>query len=153
MPEWLGANIAFSGLEALTAVPAGSKIWLPNGAILSVEGENEPCVLPGKEIARHFSSVEAKDFCKAAKGLRGLVGVVYRAETRSFFSVSCKVSLLLRQKPVRNSTAAKIIEIPQYPQKLIEAGNWKRTTAAAAAINGRINRSCLYSGTLKSSCR
>jgi len=40
-PESLGANITFSGLEELTAVPRGTTIWFPGGAILSVEDENK----------------------------------------------------------------------------------------------------------------
>ena len=78
-PELLGANIAFSGMEGFTSIPRGSTIWLPDGGILSVEEENAPCIGPGKEIAKHFVEVNASQFCKAANGLRGLVGVVFQA--------------------------------------------------------------------------
>ncbi|MBY0548567.1 MAG: hypothetical protein K2W95_14955 [Candidatus Obscuribacterales bacterium] len=78
-PTWLGANIAFSGHESLTQIPKGSTIWFSSGAVLTVEGENAPCIGPGKEIARHFDSVSPSAFPKAAQHLRGLVGVVYRA--------------------------------------------------------------------------
>lgn len=78
-PTWLGANIAFSGHEFLTQIPKGSTIWFSSGAVLTVEGENAPCIGPGKEIARHFDSVSPSSFPKAARNLRGLVGVVYRA--------------------------------------------------------------------------
>lgn len=77
-PELLGANITFSGVEDLTAVPRGSSIWFPGGAILSVEDENAPCIGPGKEIAKR-SSINPQEFVKAALGMRGLVGVVFRA--------------------------------------------------------------------------
>lgn len=78
-PAWLGANIAFSGCEQLTQVPKGSTIWFSSGVILTVEGENQPCIGPGKEIAQHLSGVVPSSFPKAAQHLRGLVGVVHRA--------------------------------------------------------------------------
>lgn len=78
-PTWLGANIAFSGHEFLTQIPKGSTIWFGSGAVLTVEGENAPCIGPGKEIAKHFDSVSPSSFPKTARNLRGLVGVVYRA--------------------------------------------------------------------------
>lgn len=77
-PALLGANVTFSGYDNLSLIPKGSMIWFPSGAVLSVEGENEPCMGPGREIARVFPHVQAALFPKAAKNLRGLVGVVYR---------------------------------------------------------------------------
>jgi MOSC domain-containing protein YiiM len=78
-PELLGANICFSGNDSLTLIPRGSMIWFPSGAVLTVEGENEPCMGPGRVIAKRFPQVQAARFPKAAKQLRGLVGIVYRA--------------------------------------------------------------------------
>jgi MOSC domain-containing protein YiiM len=78
-PALLGANITFSGMIGFTALPKGSQIWFPDRAILTVEGENSPCIGPGKEIAKVFSHVQAAEFPKAAQKLRGLVGVVHRA--------------------------------------------------------------------------
>jgi MOSC domain-containing protein YiiM len=80
-PELLGANICFAGHENLTLIPRGSMIWFPSGAILTVEGENEPCMGPGRAIAKRFPEASAAQFPKAAKQLRGLVGIVYRAGT------------------------------------------------------------------------
>ncbi|HEY9792807.1 MAG TPA: MOSC domain-containing protein [Candidatus Obscuribacterales bacterium] len=80
-PSLLGANLTFSGCDDLTLIPKGSMIWFTSGAVLTVEGENGPCIGPGKEIAKKFEHVEASSFPKAAKKLRGLVGVVYRAGT------------------------------------------------------------------------
>lgn len=77
-PEWLGTNIAFSGCEKLTQIPKGSMIWFDSGVVLSVEGENAPCIGPGREIAHHLPQAAGASFPKAAKNLRGLVGVVYR---------------------------------------------------------------------------
>jgi hypothetical protein len=78
-PELLGANICFSGHDSLTLLPRGSMIWFPSGAVLTVEGENEPCMGPGRAIAKRFPQVKAAQFPKAAKQLRGLVGIVYCA--------------------------------------------------------------------------
>jgi MOSC domain-containing protein YiiM len=78
-PQLLGANICFSGHDSLTLLPRGSMIWFPSGAVLTVEGENEPCMGPGRAIAKRFPQVKAAQFPKAAKQLRGLVGIVYCA--------------------------------------------------------------------------
>ncbi len=78
-PEWLMANICFSGMDNFTQMARGAKILFPSGAILHVEAENEPCLGPGKKIQHHFKQVSAGQFPKAAMGLRGIVGVVYCA--------------------------------------------------------------------------
>lgn len=78
-PSWLGANITFSGYDQVTSIPKGSTIWFPSGLVLTVEGENAPCIGPGKVIAQKFEGIRPADFPSAAKKLRGLVGVVYRA--------------------------------------------------------------------------
>lgn len=78
-PAWIGANLAFSGQTGFTRMPRGSMLWFASGLVLAVEGENVPCSGPGKEIARHDSAADATRFVAAARGRRGLVGVVYRA--------------------------------------------------------------------------
>jgi hypothetical protein len=78
-PALLGANIVFAGCAQLTQIPRGSTIWFPSGLVLTIEGENFPCIGPGQEIAQHFPGVKASLFPKAARHLRGLVGVVYVA--------------------------------------------------------------------------
>lgn len=77
-PAWFGANITFSGYEGFTAIPKGSTIWFESGLILTVEGENAPCQGPGKIISSNIPHIRAHEFPKAAKNLRGLVGVVYK---------------------------------------------------------------------------
>ncbi len=76
-PALLGANICFSGLPGFTQLPPATTITFPDGAILKVEAENAPCILPGKEIAKVFNEFEPKRFAAAAMHLRGLVGVVH----------------------------------------------------------------------------
>ncbi|MGW9123542.1 MOSC domain-containing protein [Paenibacillus chitinolyticus] len=78
-PEWLGANMALKGLERLTALPRGTRILFPSGAGLVCEGENEPCVHPGKVIAEQTGNPKlAGKFVKAAWNRRGIVASVER---------------------------------------------------------------------------
>ena len=46
-PEWLGANIAVSGIPNLTLLPPTSRLYFPGEATLVVFGENYPCRYPG----------------------------------------------------------------------------------------------------------
>lgn len=78
LPEWLGANLLVSGFPELTKLAAGSRILFPSGAGLLCEGENDPCMQPGRVIQQQFPDEEklAARFVKAAMGLRGIVAVV-----------------------------------------------------------------------------
>lgn len=53
-PEWLGANILVRGIDRLTELPAGTRLLFPNGTGLICEGENLPCVHPGKMIEQFY---------------------------------------------------------------------------------------------------
>lgn len=53
-PEWLGANILVRGVERLTELPAGTRLLFPDGTGLICEGENLPCVHPGKVIEQVY---------------------------------------------------------------------------------------------------
>ena len=64
------ANVLVSGIPSLTQLPSGTRLVFSSGAVLVVDGENEPCIKVGKRIARGF--------VKAAHGLRGLVAWVER---------------------------------------------------------------------------
>lgn len=80
--EWLGANIVVQGFPELTMLPFGSRILLPGGGGLWCDGENEPCVYPGKEIAAHYDNPKlAGKFVKAAFHRRGIVASVERPGT------------------------------------------------------------------------
>ena len=78
LPEWLGANIFISGFPDLTQLKEGSRILFPSGAGLLCEGENDPCIQPGKVLQQQFPDEEklAPRFVKAAMGLRGIVAIV-----------------------------------------------------------------------------
>lgn len=74
LPEWLGANVLLAGFERLTLLPPGARLLFESGASLICEGENEPCIAPGKEIAAQYGRPElAARFVKAAKQRRGIV--------------------------------------------------------------------------------
>lgn len=77
-PAFLGPNVLFSGIEGFTQLPKGSTIWFPEDAVFYIEGENLPCIGPGEQIAKQHPEVNPSKFVKAAMGLRGLVGTVYR---------------------------------------------------------------------------
>lgn len=78
LPEWLGANIALKGFENLTRLTAGSRIIFPSGAGILCEGENLPCIKPGKAIQEnHLEKTKLSTrFVKSSLGLRGIVGIV-----------------------------------------------------------------------------
>lgn len=78
-PEWLGANVLVSGLEILTELPAGVRFLFPDGTGLINEGENLPCIGPGKVIAEMIGDEGlARKFVSAALKLRGIVCSVER---------------------------------------------------------------------------
>jgi hypothetical protein len=79
-PEWLGANLLLSGYNAgITSLPLGTRLLFPQGTGLICEGENLPCLGPGKIIAAYYNQPElAKAFVKAAAVSRGIVCSVER---------------------------------------------------------------------------
>jgi hypothetical protein len=79
-PEWLGANLAVHGIPDLTCLPPSTRLFFPQGAVLVVEGENKPCVYPGKVIQAQYPDApgQANRFPKAAIARRGLVAWVER---------------------------------------------------------------------------
>lgn len=78
-PEWLGANMAVSGVPELTSLPSGSRLLFPDGTGLICEGENLPCLGPG-EVIEVMCGIPglAKKFVPAAKKKRGIVCSVER---------------------------------------------------------------------------
>ena len=78
--RWLAANVLMKAAPELTQCPPGTRLVFGSGAVLVVDGENEPCRKVGSVIARETSSEEvlASRFVKAAHRLRGLVAWVER---------------------------------------------------------------------------
>ena len=77
LPEWLGANVCVSGIPAFTLISPSTRLIFSSGAAVVVDAENEPCIYPGKEVAK-AAPIEAKNFAKAAQNLRGITAWVER---------------------------------------------------------------------------
>jgi hypothetical protein len=82
-PEWLGANLVVDGVERLSMLPRGSRLFFPGDAVVAVEDQNSPCRGPGRVIAAQYPGRAQLDldFVKVATRLRGLVAWVERAGT------------------------------------------------------------------------
>lgn len=83
LPEWLGANLTVSGVPHFSQLPPGARLVFPEQTVLVVEGENGPCVFPGKLISHHSPDTRglATRFPKAAVHRRGIVAWVERPGT------------------------------------------------------------------------
>jgi len=77
LPAWLGANLSVSGIPSFTLIPPSTRLIFSSGASLVVDAENEPCIYPGKEIAKS-APIEAKRFAAIATNLRGITAWVER---------------------------------------------------------------------------
>lgn len=81
LPEWLGANLEMADVLDVTLLPPTTRIFFPQGAVISITAENHPCKGPGRIIQQQYpqeTDLIAR-FVKAAQHLRGVVGVVERA--------------------------------------------------------------------------
>lgn len=78
--RWLGANVLLRHAPELTRCAPGTRMVFGSGAVLVVDGENDPCRKAGKGIVRGAGVDEAiaSRFVKAAHRLRGLVAWVER---------------------------------------------------------------------------
>ncbi len=76
-PAWLGATLVIQGLPDLTHLPPSARLQGPDGATLTVDMENRPCVLPARGIEAHLPGKGAL-FKAAAQGRRGVVAWVER---------------------------------------------------------------------------
>ena len=77
----LAANLCFEGITNFSQLPKGSQLCFPSGAILMVEDYNPPCSYMSEKIAEIHTTTSGQPpkrlaFVKAAKRLRGLVGVI-----------------------------------------------------------------------------
>ena len=94
LPEWLGGNLAFQGIPDLTMLPASTRIFFPDDAVIVVDAENMPCTGPGEAIQAQYPDVPklVQKFPKAAMHKRGLVGWV---EREGYINEGDEVTLLL----------------------------------------------------------
>lgn len=80
LPEWLGANLVCRRVPKLTYLPPSTRLFFPEDAVLVVEGENLPCMGPGKVIQSQYPDIPGLKtmFPKTALHKRGLVAWVER---------------------------------------------------------------------------
>ena len=77
-PQWIGANLLFSGLDGFSKLPSFTRLRSKEeqGATLIVYEENHPCKFPHEHIEQGLNQPSQIAFDKAAKGLRGILGWV-----------------------------------------------------------------------------
>jgi hypothetical protein len=82
-PGWIGANLAVEEIPHLTLLPPSTRMEFAGGAVLVVDGENLPCIHPGKIIQQNFPQLNglAEAFPKHSLGRRGVVAWVERPGT------------------------------------------------------------------------
>lgn len=76
-PRSLGANLVLRGIPDFTFVPPSSRLQGPDGMVLTVDMENRPCILPGREIDKAHAGFGPK-FKRAAGSRRGITAWVER---------------------------------------------------------------------------
>lgn len=79
-PIWLGASLVLKGIPDFTHVPPSSRLQGPDGVTLIIDMENQPCVLPGREMEKDKPGHGAK-FKPAAEDRRGVTAWVERPGT------------------------------------------------------------------------
>ena len=77
LPEWVGANLAISGIPKLTQLPPSSRLIFDDGTSLVIDMENGPCKFPGEIVERHHPG-HGKRFTASALGRRGVTAWVER---------------------------------------------------------------------------
>ncbi len=76
-PSYLGVSILLRGIPDFTHVPPSSRLQGPDGVTLTVDMENRPCVIPGREVEADQPG-HGTAFKPAAKGRRGVTAWVER---------------------------------------------------------------------------
>ncbi len=76
-PSYLGASIVLKGIPDFSHIPPSSRLQAENGMTITVDMENAPCVLPGREIEADHTGYGAA-LKPAAKGRRGVTAWVER---------------------------------------------------------------------------
>lgn len=79
-PALIGASVVLKGIPDFSHVPPASRLQGPSGVTLTVDVENAPCVLPGREIEQDAPGFGAA-FKPAARDRRGVTAWVERPGT------------------------------------------------------------------------
>ncbi len=74
-PAWIGASMVLRGIPDFTHVPPSSRLQAPSGAVVTVDLENGPCVIAGREVDAAEPG-HGKLFKPAARGRRGITAWV-----------------------------------------------------------------------------
>ena len=76
-PSYLGVSILLKGIPDFTHVPPSSRLQGPDGVTITIDMENRPCVIPGREVEADLPGHGAA-FKPAAQGRRGVTAWVER---------------------------------------------------------------------------
>lgn len=76
-PQFLGTSIVIEGIADFSHVPPSSRLQAESGTTLTIDMENRPCNLPGREIEAAYPGF-GKAFKAAAAGRRGVTAWVER---------------------------------------------------------------------------
>lgn len=76
-PCHLGASIVLRGIPDFSHIPPSSRLQATNGLTITIDMENAPCILPGREIEADQPGHGAA-FKPAAQGRRGVTGWIER---------------------------------------------------------------------------
>lgn len=95
-PSYLGATIVVKGIPDFSHIPPSSRLQAGNGATITVDMENAPCVLPGREIEADHTGYGAA-FKPAAQGRRGVTAWVERP---GVLTVGDKMRLFVPEQPL-----------------------------------------------------
>lgn len=76
-PALLGVSVVLRGIPDFTHIPPSARLQGPSGVTLTVDMENRPCVLPGREIEAESPGYGAV-FKPAARDRRGVTAWVER---------------------------------------------------------------------------
>lgn len=76
-PRYLGATVVLRGIPDLTHLPPASRLQGKDGVTITVDIENRPCILPGREIEKDHAGFGPK-FKTAAENRRGVTAWVER---------------------------------------------------------------------------
>ena len=76
-PTLLGASIIVKGIPDFSHLPPSSRLIAEDGTALTVDMQNRPCVLPGREIEQDHPT-HGLPFKAVAKGKRGVTAWVQK---------------------------------------------------------------------------
>ncbi len=76
-PQFVGASLVIEGIADFSHVPPSSRLQSESGTTLTIDMENRPCNLPGREIEAVHPGF-GKAFKAAAAGRRGVTAWVER---------------------------------------------------------------------------